>query len=126
MTTNDITTGERWLDIGTFGWLVRYEHSDVWMDFHAYESIGQYGPPGNEKLFAGIEHGGNEPVEDPTDAESLSGHVKWDGCAQYDIDGKHFCGRDGVEEFGRVLLAIHELAAEVLPKFDRESAGYPS
>jgi hypothetical protein len=117
--------GEKRIDIG-IGWVVRYEHSDTWLDFRAYEAVGENGNNGEADdgallfMLAGkrSEHDWTTDVEkaEPT----ITGFVKWDGCSEMHFDRTHFCGRRDVVDFAAVLVAIHDLARDTLPKFDRE------
>lgn len=121
------TRGERWLDIGVCGWLVRWELvNDSWLDFKAYEAIGENEnngePDDGAKLYMGKgRRSEDNHVTDPDAAEpTISGFVKWDGCAEYAMGQPHFCGRSDVEAFAKVMIAIHELAGDAIPGFDRE------
>lgn len=120
------TKGEKWLDIGTCGWLVRFEHSDTWLDFVAYEALGENGnngmPDDGMKVYRqkGCTNG-NDFVTDPGQAEeTITGFVKWDGCSEMVLGHPHFCGRRDVAAFAEVMVAIHDLARDTIPKFDRE------
>jgi hypothetical protein len=127
MTQTEKQTGERWLDIGACGWLIRYTlANECWMDFKAYEALGKdYEPAANDPyggaIFRrkGVRGSGNE-TENPDEAESIDGFVKWDGCSEIETGRQHFCGRADVESFGKVLVAIHDLARDVIPKFNRK------
>ena len=105
-------TGEKWLDIGQ-GWLVRFEATDSWMDFHAYEVVGRVAD-GGPRLFECMGATDIEDlVEDPSEAESISGHVMHDGGYRFDMGERHFDSISDVVLFGDVLLAICGIAADV-------------
>jgi hypothetical protein len=123
------TKGEKLLDIG-LGWLVRYEFEDYWLDFEAFEVIGEQvvvlghpeDPTNGKKLFRRKgATGGYDDTADPDDAEATtSGFVKWDGCSEMTLGTPHFCGRSDLANFAAVLVAIHDLARDTIPNFSRE------
>lgn len=124
------TKGEAWLDVGLFGWLVRYEYTDTWLDFLAYEAIGESGNNGHDddgaKLFRRKgEARGDGVTTTPEEAVALGGFVKWDGCCEFTWPDEkpHFCGREDVAAFAKVLTELHALCL-MLPHVDRECAGY--
>ncbi len=125
------TKGELfWTDVGTFGWLVRYEHSDTWMDFKAYEVVGENGNNGQPDDGARLYHRkgadrGEDMTTDPDAADELWGYVKWDGCCEFKWadEQPHFCGRADVASFAEVLTKLHALCL-MLPSVDRDCAGY--
>lgn len=125
--TNPKKTGEKWIEVGSFGWLVRYEYEDHWLDFKAYECVGEESrPDAGRKLFlqAGWKHSGEFSEKFPDDAEvTVGGYVKWDGCAHLDINRGHFCGAEDVAAFAKVLTELHRLCL-ILPSVDRDCAGY--
>jgi hypothetical protein len=127
-------SGGRWLeDVGPFGWYVRYEvRGDYWMDFWAYEpcarDVGEGwegGPATGTRHFQKKDGAGGEGTLDLAEAECMSGFVKWDGCCEvrWREGQEHFCGRSSLGDFGRALLAIHDLAAGLIPAFDKGVAG---
>ena len=125
------TRGELfWSDVGTFGWLVRYEHSGTWMAFKAYEVVGENGnngqPDDGARLYAikGAQFG-HEMTTSPEQAEVLDGFVKWDGCCEIHPSDEqpHFCGRADIAAYAEVLTRLHALCL-MLPHVDRDCAGY--
>jgi hypothetical protein len=77
----------------------------------------------------------NDYTEDFDEADAfLSGDIKWDGCSNWDFHTDewdfhtdecmaHFCGRSNAERVGRLLGALYDLAAEMMPDvFDKELA----
>lgn len=59
--------------------------------------------------------------ERPDDKELfLSGFVKWDGCSNWDIGQKHFCGVQEAEGIGKLLRQLYEIAGQTLPEYDSE------
>lgn len=62
------------------------------------------------------------------DAERyVRGSVKWDGCSDLSFDDNncalHFCSREDLGKVGRLLEALYDLAAEVIPHADANA--YP-
>jgi hypothetical protein len=52
----------------------------------------------------------------------LSGHVKWDGCSNWQFDEQdrcmlHGCSRQGIQRFGDILGACWDWAAELCPNW---------
>lgn len=125
MTDEEKTTGEVWLDIGQ-GWCVRYETTETWLDFKAWEVVGvEVSPnPGRKSFHAkGL---GSEQVYTVEEAEpDLTGYVKWDGCSEMTIGQPHFCGAADVAQFCEVMKAVHALALKI-PRVDYDCAGYPA
>lgn len=120
--SNEKTKGERWLDIGAYGWLVRYEHTEHWVDFKAYESIGESHSVGGSKMFR--KTSSNDFTENVDDAEvAINGYVKWDGCCEMSGPKPHFCGRLSVREYTQVMLELHKLCL-LLPAVDFDCAEY--
>lgn len=119
-------TGETWLDVGPSGWFVRYEHSDHWIDFKAYECVGEeMSPNPGKKLFSDKGgRGGHVYIEDLDKAEvTISGYVKWDGCSEMHFESPHFCGAGDVKDFATAMVKLHELCL-LLPSVDNDCAGY--
>lgn len=121
-------TGEEWIDVG-MGWRVRWETSEHWLDFKAYEAISETlsGPDAGQKQFW---EDPDKLSASPLNADvskckpTLEGFVKWDGCAEIGLDRQHFCGARDVAEFCEVLKALHRLALKI-PAVDHECADYP-
>lgn len=117
------TKGEKWLDLGCLGWLVRYDHSDHWLNFKAYEVISELVSEPKTKSFRKpdtIEH-----TENPDEAEpTISGYVKWDGCCEMTGPTPHFCGAQDVASYTKVMQELHRLCL-LLPAVDYDCAGYP-
>lgn len=117
------TKGEIWLAIGPLGWLVRYEHTDTWMDYKAYEVVSM-SMDESEKSFRRLgATGSGDETDDPDKAESLDGFVKWDGCMEIDMGRRHFCGAEDVEQYTTIVRKLHELCL-LLPRVDRDCAEY--
>lgn len=126
--TETKTKGEKWIDVGSFGWLVRYEHTDTWLDFKAYECIGEETHPNaGRKLFYKKDwRTSSDHAESIEDAEvTVEGFVKWDGCSEMSAGrlSPHFCGKHDVEAYGQALAEFHKLCL-LLPSIDRDCAGY--
>jgi hypothetical protein len=96
---------------------------DHWIDFRIYEVAGEtdQGAP----LYP---TGDGDFVEDTDTAEELGhGHIKWDGCSDWDFNTddcmKHFCGREDVQRFGRMMEHLYDIAAEKMPSYNKEVGG---
>jgi hypothetical protein len=53
----------------------------------------------------------------------VKGYVKWDGCSNWDFPLEagvthplHFCGRQEIRCFGKMLAELYEWAAELMPE----------
>lgn len=121
--TDQKTKGEEWLPIGLFKTLVRYEHSDGWMDFKAYRVVSTNLDGSNPQFERKGGRGGMDQTPNPDDAECIEGYVKWDGCMEASLEQTHFCGAEDVREYGQLLSALHALCLK-LPSVDRDCAGY--
>lgn len=113
-------TGEKTLEIGAFGWLVRYEHDDTWLDFKAYEVVSVQGLT---KLYGHDGPNAFAPSPDLVQPD-LEGYVKWDGCCEMTGPKPHFCGADDVANHATVMRELHKLCL-LLPSVDHDCAGYP-
>lgn len=109
----------------------RIGDNDCYVDVEAYAVVGRDGGTVANPIINGpslFERKGADSGMDTTaDVEDaalyLSGHIKWDGCANLHFDEQdncmlHFCGPGDVEALGAMLMALHELAREVMPKAD--------
>jgi hypothetical protein len=128
MANPEKTKGEAFRpELGAFGWLVRYEHTDTWIDFEAFEVVSVEMSP-NEGAKSYARKGattGEDTTYDVDDAEpTICGFVKWDGCSEMTLGRRHFCGAKDVESFAKAIVALHRLAL-ILPKVNRECADYP-
>ena len=94
-----------------------------WMDFKAYKAMVVDGQPVYER------EGSVCPMSDASPDLAgaqvfLSGHVKWDGCSNVVFDEQeqaalHFCGKEMATNVGVLLGRIYDLAAELIPAWDR-------
>jgi len=127
MTKEQKIKGERWLDIGQ-GWCLRYEYTDTWLDFWAYEVIGvEMSPVEGRRWFRKKgKRSGNE-TDETDDIEKagpeITGFVKWDGCSEMALGRPHFCGAADVEQRARVIVECHKLAL-LIPHIHYDTAGY--
>ncbi len=127
--TEKKTQGEKWIHIdqpGSFGWFVKYEFSEHWLAFTAYECIGEMcNPDAGKKLFRAdksCEHVGLDEIDK---AEvGIDGFVKWDGCCEMKMGRPHFCGSEDVAQLALVMRELHKLCL-LLPALDYACAGYP-
>lgn len=125
--TDAKTAGEKFLDVGPFGWLVRYQHSAHWLDFQAYEVASEDGDGGRLYLKKDWTSSG-DMVSSLDEAEvTIDGHVKWDGCCEMSFGDHrpHFCGAGDVEEYTTVMRELHKLCL-LLPEVEPDCAGYPT
>ncbi len=112
------TKGHILLDIG-LGWLVLYEHSEHWLDFKAYEVTGL-----TDGKIPNYRTPKYQFTEDVALAEpSITGFVKWDGCAEYDLTDGHVCGLLSLQQLIAVMTELHRLCL-LLPNIDKDLAGY--
>lgn len=116
------TRAEKFIFAGAFGWLVRFEYSDSWMDFKAYEMCAE-DDDGTRLFHRRGAINGMDMTSNPDEGEVLSGFVKWDGCCEINFmehnEGRpHFCHRRDVKSLGDILLAVYDLAAEIWPGFE--------
>jgi hypothetical protein len=109
-------------DVGNDGRyeIVVIERASHFLSFVVYNIIGR-----TEDGTRVYNRDGYESSPDPVEHRSLaqavlSGSVKWDGCSDITIDDDplHFCGRSDMEEFTTLLLAIYDLAAELIPHYE--------
>lgn len=121
--------GEKWIHTnktGSFGWFVKYEVSEHWLDFKAYECIGEMcNPDAGKKLFraeGSCEHVGLDELDKAEVA--IDGYVKWDGCSEMKMGQPHFCGSEDVAEYAQVMSELHKLCL-LIPALDYTCAGYP-
>lgn len=116
------TKGETWLDIGQ-GWLVRYEVTDTWLDFEAFECTG-IDTDGGKWFAKKGRRSSDDETDEPEKAEpTISGFVKWDGCSEMTLGRPHFCGAQDVADRAGVMVELHKLAL-LIPRVDRDCAGY--
>lgn len=51
---------------------------------------------------------------------NIDGSIKWDGCSNWDFNTDecmmHFCGKGGVEEFGKLLIKLYDMTAVAMPE----------
>lgn len=66
-------------------------------------------------------------VDRVEDAELFAeGGIKWDGCCEFELktpNPHHMCGRGDGERFGKMIVAIWDLAAKFLEQWDHGVAG---
>lgn len=129
MSEDEKTSGERWIEAGHFGWFVKYEYDRHWLDFRAYQCVGEDVTPEPGKKF--FRKRGTcvtfAYLEDLEEAEiAISGYVKWDGCCamRFEEQQPHFCGSQDVAEYAKAMMELHKLAL-MIPALDYECAGYP-
>lgn len=70
------------------------------------------------------EYGCNFTVYADDEVAFCEGFVKWDGCSNWNFGEQmiHFCGADEARGLGELFHRIYELAAEIIPAFDRSLA----
>lgn len=118
--------GSTWLEtVGPFGWFVRYEYTDTWLDFEAFECIGEeMHPQAGRKLFCRKDDRPDHTDDLSAAAVTIGGFVKWDGCSEMTLEQPHFCGAAAVEQYGAAMRQLHRLCL-LLPSVDLNCAGYP-
>lgn len=56
---------------------------------------------------------------DPSKVEPfLSGHIKWDGCSNWSVDGWHFCSKREAMKVGQLFEHLYNIAADVISGWD--------
>lgn len=67
-------------------------------------------------------------TEDYREADLFfNANIKWDGCIDFWFNlpfsncSVHFCGRDETAKFGDLLVRLYGIAAEFIPRYDRET-----
>jgi hypothetical protein len=106
-------------DVGDYE-IVITEKRSHWLGFKVYKVLGKTAS-GTRMYNRDGYKSSPDPVEDRAAAQAmLSGSIKWDGCSDITIDDEplHFCGRQHMEEFGALLSAIYNMAAEMIPSYE--------
>lgn len=116
-------------EIGDF-W-IKATHGDYSCDFVCIQCValgdsgGKYDIPWYPRAGATA---GHDQVEKPELAQVyLSGHIKWDGCANLRFDEQdrvmlHFCGRRDAEKVGKLLGRLYDNAADLITRWDKSLA----
>lgn len=70
-----------------------------------------------------VDEAGNETENLEAATKLLSGHVKWDGCSNWNFDYQetgmmyHGCSRQNIQRIGDVMGQCWDWTAELLPNF---------
>lgn len=100
-------------------YLIVYQIHEYHADFSLYE-INGYSHPEELPLY-----GDNYSTSEEGTPKSGYGHIKWDGCSNWNFDKPdcmhHFCGRKRAEAFANLMSAMYDIATAI-PKFDKELA----
>lgn len=97
--------------------------------FQVLQICGEQIEPVPGKLYERFDDATNEMTLKPEEADVfLAGFIKWDGCSDWEFPTQetcmlHFCGIDQATSIGRLMNRMYEIAAEQMPKFDRQCAG---
>jgi hypothetical protein len=116
-----------WKDIG---YLCVMEANSHYADFTVYQVVGSSGPCETEvsEFHRAGYKSSDDLVERVEEAQIyLHGSVKWDGCADIAFDEQenvmlHFCGQTDATNIGVLLGRIYELAARMIPAWDKALA----
>lgn len=104
--------------------IIRYEAHSHYIDFEVFRAIGW--SKGENGDFTIKNYEKKEAISSMDDTENLdeaarefAGSVKWDGCSNFEylpdaIAMIHFCGREDIKRFSDMLIAVYDLAKEVL------------
>lgn len=83
--------------------VLTYKVCEAWVEFKVYDTPSS----------------GEEDVPWPV---MLEGHIKWDGCSDWDMNTSkcmmHFCGRDDADGLGRLVNRMYDIAQVKLPYID--------
>lgn len=97
---------------------VRTDWPDIWYSAF-YEADGDYSVKFRIHGWNGAcfdAEGGEVPCFEEDEKPQLVGHVKWDGCNEWDTaDGVlHFCYKDGAQKLGQAVERCCDMAAGIL------------
>jgi len=114
----------------TYAWEdIRYycvaEPKEYHVDFKVYELLGT--KDGQPVFQCADTLSSPDPVSAVEEAQVyLSGHIKWDGCANLLFDAQevcgvpcslHFCGKSAATSVGTLLGRMYDLMPELLPRW---------
>lgn len=87
-----------------------------WVDFQIFTVVCT-SADGKEKFFNRKGWTASpDPVSRLDEAEPIiSGHVKWDGCSDFDIHDAHTCSLEQIKALLDAVLKARELAAAEMP-----------
>lgn len=117
MSSSDELWKTHWYETSEdFGWMLRYRHTDHWLDYEAYKMTASSDERMYERKGA---QDGFAMTSNIEEAEvTISGYVKWDGCTEFTLNNTHFCGRADLKETLDLLLFIHDFARIALGRQD--------
>lgn len=84
----------------------------------SFDGCGEDGAPSWEAVYAA-----GQDTDILADATTLlTGHVKWDGCSNWDFGQEtyHGCSRQNIQRIGDVMGKCWDWTAELLPNFIRD------
>ncbi len=87
------------------------------MDFKVFEVLALNG---ETRVYGEL----NDEQTDPLNAPPFAtGHLKWDGCGNFDLHETHICGRRRSARIGALMTRIYDIGALVIPAWDEHTAG---
>lgn len=106
---------------------VKYRVAGDWVDFVAAEFFDCTLADGSvSRQYAKSGSPTNNPTETDFDNAQaiMTGHVKWDGCANFDLQPDecmvHFCSEKGIADFALIMRCIYREAGAMMPWFEGE------
>lgn len=121
----------RYIDFAVRYWLC----GETWLDFEVITIMGYRENPDTHKFDVPMYEKFDE-VRCDVEAKTLdeaevfcTGSIKWDGCSNIHYPAiekcaQHLCGRDCWVKFSTLILRIFDTLAPMIPKLDRECAGF--
>lgn len=94
--------------------LIQWQIRPHWADFKVFEVAGMEDTPEGPRMRFGLD---GERLEPQDEDLYLKGHIKWDGCSQFQTDGLHLCGLHGYRLHVRLLQRLWNRAHQLM---DRE------
>ena len=99
-----------------FGYKIVFTGDDIWQDFEVYEIASLLSPENTpEFMRRGYTSIGDLTPDIKNAQVQIGGHVKWDGCMEFDMqDTPDLCGRNQVREFGNMLSDVYARAMAIM------------
>jgi hypothetical protein len=116
-----ITIEDVFRDGELFGFRVRWAVQDHWADVTVWEIAGQRAEDGTPLFTRKDSQSQPDPVESTDEAEEyLDGHVKWDGCSEFNQGRPHWCGPAGYKYHIALLEYLYKRAFELMGSLAEE------
>jgi hypothetical protein len=118
------TVSEWSMDAQGFGFLVVADVDDYAMRFKLYEIVGVGTETESDVRYFERDGAtiGGDFVIDPAEATIWAeGHIKWDGCSEWDIAHFHSCGQKGLaRQLAAAVDAITMVAKKYMSGWDND------